>query len=95
MRRYRFDSATSPPHIAESMPDLDLTPDLTPEDLTELAQLLREALAADKFFLAPQYKRRKAILDKIVPPPVREPLPAPRRPGEPTWAERFKRNRRR
>ena len=65
-------------------------PNFSPEDLIEIAQLLREALAADRFFLAPQYKRRKAILDKIVPPAVREPLPPPKPPGERPWKTQVK-----
>lgn len=75
-------------------PYISVMPDLDPDDCREIAQLLREALAADKFFLAPQYKRRKAILDKIEPPRVRDPLPAPKPPGEPSWAARKKQMRR-
>lgn len=74
------------------MPDAS---NLSAEDLTEIAQLLREWLDGDKFFLSPAHRRRKAILDKIEPPRVREPLPAPQPAGEPTWAEQVKRRRRR
>lgn len=79
------------PRIAPHIPAM---PDLSPDDYRELAQLLREALAADKFFLSPQYKLRKAILDKLEPPSVREPLPPPKPAGEPSWAMRKKRMRR-
>lgn len=70
-------------------------PDLDQDDYREIAQLLREWIAADKFFLSPQHRLRKAILEKIEPPRAHEPLPPPKPPGEPTWAERVKRNRRR
>ena len=40
-------------------------PDLTEDEHAELVRLLRDAIAADKYFLAPRAKRLKSILEKL------------------------------
>jgi hypothetical protein len=42
-------------------------PDLTDDERAELVRLLRDAIAADKYFLSPQVKRLKSILAKVDP----------------------------
>jgi hypothetical protein len=42
-----------------------------------LAMLLRRTIDNDRFPLSPRIQTLKGILDKIEPPPVREPLPPP------------------
>jgi hypothetical protein len=49
--------------------------DLTNEESAILATLLRRAIADDRYPLSPRIQALQAILDKIEPPPVREPLP--------------------
>src|ERR1700730_7251580 len=40
-------------------------PDLTEDEHAELVRLVREALAADKYFMSPQVKRLKGILANV------------------------------
>ena len=73
-------------------------PNLDPDDYRDIAQLLRETIAADPYFMSPRIKRLKAILAKLDPESSERkalpPLP-PRKPaGEPSLALR-KLNRRR
>jgi hypothetical protein len=58
-------------------------PDLTEGEQAELVRLVRDAIAADKYFLAPRAKLLKSILAKLEPEPapVVTPYPAPRRPS--------------
>ena len=58
--------------------------DLTEADKADIAALLRATIAADRFPLSPRVRRWKAILDKLEPPPKREPLPPLKPPGEPS-----------
>jgi hypothetical protein len=69
-------------------------PELTDDDKTILAALLREIIARDRFPLSPRVKRFKAILDKLAPPaPRAEPIPAPKPSGERNMALTRKRQR--
>jgi hypothetical protein len=52
--------------------------DLTDDEKRILADLLRRTIDADRYPLSPRILTLKAILDKIVPPPIREPLPPPK-----------------
>jgi len=47
------------------------------EESRALADLLRRTIDADHFPLSPRVRTLQAILDKIEPPPVREPVPLP------------------
>jgi hypothetical protein len=49
--------------------------DLTDEETTALARLLRDAIDGDRFPLSPRIQTLKAILAKIRPEPAHEPLP--------------------
>jgi hypothetical protein len=51
-----------------------MTLDLNDEETTALARLLGDVIDADRFPLSPRVKTWKAILAKIRPEPVREPL---------------------
>ena len=52
--------------------------DLSDEEKRALAKLLRRAIDDDRYPLSPRVQMWQAILDKIEPPPVREPLPPPK-----------------
>ena len=52
-----------------------MTLDLSAEETEALARLLRNAIQDDRFPLSPRVKTWQAILDKIEPPPPRQPLP--------------------
>jgi hypothetical protein len=65
--------------------------DLTDVEHAELVRILRAAIAADRFPLAPRLRTLRAILDKLDPRP--EPLPPPKRPGERSMAMAKKRRR--
>lgn len=79
-------SGLAAPEIAS--PD---TADLTEADRAILAALLRETIAADRFPLSERIKSLRAILDKLDPPAVREVMPPPKPPGEPSWARKRRR----
>jgi hypothetical protein len=51
--------------------------DLTEEETDALARLLRRTIDDDRYPLSPRIQTLKAVLDKIRPEPVREPLPPP------------------
>ena len=55
-----------------------MTFDLTEEETTALAKLLRDAIDADRFPLSRRVQTLKGILAKIRPEPMREPLPPPK-----------------
>jgi len=61
-------------------------PDLTEDEHVKLVRLLRETIAADKYFLAPRAKRLKSILAKLEPEPAPAvtPYPPPRPSAEPS-----------
>jgi hypothetical protein len=65
--------------------------DLTDAEHAELVRILRAAIAADRFPLAPRLRTLRAILDKLDPRP--EPLPPPKPPGERSVAMGKKRRR--
>lgn len=71
-------------------------PDLTDDDYTEIAALLRQAIDTDRYPLSPRVRRLRAILDKIEPPaPKPQPLPPPRPAREPSLYLQRKKARRR
>ena len=51
--------------------------DLSDEEKRALAKLLRRVIDDDRHPLSPRVQMWQAILDRIEPPPVREPLPPP------------------
>ena len=53
----------NPPMPAALDPDDD--------DRMELAAVLREAIARDRYFMSPRVKRLRAILDRLEPSPAR------------------------
>lgn len=57
--------------------------DLTDEETTALTRLLTNTIDADRYPLSPRIQTLKAILGKIRPEPVREPLPPPKRYAPP------------
>jgi hypothetical protein len=61
-------------------------PVLTEDEHAELVHLLRDAIAADRYFLAPRAKRLKSILSKLNPEPAPAitPYPPPRPSAEPS-----------
>jgi hypothetical protein len=65
--------------------------DLSDDESAALARLLRKAIDEDRYPLSPRIRSLQAILDKLDPPPVREP-PPPLKTYEPP---RFTRGRRR
>jgi hypothetical protein len=65
--------------------------DLSDDEKRALADLLRRTIDADRYPLSPRIVTLKAILDRIEPPPIREPLPEPQHYAPP----RFNRGRRR
>jgi hypothetical protein len=70
-----------------------MTLDLSDPETDALATLLRRTIDDDRFPLSPRIQTLKAILDKIEPPPVREPLPPPKvyAPPRATTARRRRR----
>src|SRR3982074_2378207 len=65
-------------------------PDLTDDERAELVRLLRDAIAADRYFLSPQVKRLKSILAKVDPASAERtvaPYPAPGRAAAPMIEE--------
>jgi hypothetical protein len=54
-----------------------MTPDLTDEEAAALVRLLSDTINNDRYPLSPRIQILKAILAKLRPAPVREPLPPP------------------
>jgi hypothetical protein len=52
--------------------------DLTDDELAALTRLLKRTLDTDRFPLSPRLYPLRAILEKIEPPPPREPRPPPK-----------------
>jgi hypothetical protein len=52
--------------------------DLEDEEPTALIALLTRTIDGDRYQLSPRVRTLKAILAKLKPEPVREPLPPPR-----------------
>jgi hypothetical protein len=48
---------------------------LSDQEIATLAVLLRRTIADDRYPLSPRVRELQSILDRIEPPPVREPLP--------------------
>jgi hypothetical protein len=69
-----------------------MTLDLTDEESDALARLLTKTIDDDRYPLSPRIQTLKAILGKIRPEPVREPLPE-RKNYEPPRAGRYRRRR--
>jgi hypothetical protein len=68
--------------------------DLTDAEHAELVRILRAAIAADRFPLAPRVRTLRAILDKLDPLPGRpEPLPPPKPSARPSAALAKRRRR--
>ena len=82
-----------------SIPERTLTMttlELNDRDKAALAAVLRETIAADKFPLSPRVQQLRAILEPLeTPPPQPQPLPWPRRIGEPSYVLTMRRGRRR
>ena len=66
--------------------------DLTDDETAALARLLKSTIDADRYPLSPRIKTLTAILDKIQPEPVREPL-SPLKHYEPPRATAGRRRR--
>jgi hypothetical protein len=66
--------------------------DLTDEETAALTRLLSNTIDADRYPLSPRIQSLKAILGKIRPEPVREPLP-PLKQNEPPRATTARRRR--
>ena len=64
------------------MPLLDLTED----EQAELVRVVRQAIEADRFFLAPRAKRLRIILSKLNPASIERAAsyPPPQRAGQPS-----------
>jgi hypothetical protein len=61
-------------------------PNLTADDLADLARFLREAIEADRYPFSPRVRRLKVLLVKIDPVPARAatPLPPQKPLGQPS-----------
>jgi hypothetical protein len=69
-----------------------MTLDLTDEEIAAFARLPSKAIDDDRYPLSPRIQALKAILAKIRPEPVREPLP-PLKHYEPPRATAARRRR--
>jgi hypothetical protein len=59
--------------------------ELDDSEKAALVELLREAIATDRFPLSPRIQKLRAVLDKLEPPAPRlEPFPASKPIGEPS-----------
>jgi len=67
--------------------------DLTDEEATALVEHLKHAIDSDRYPLSPRLAPLKAILAKLRPEPVREPLPPPPKRYEPPRATTRQRGR--
>ena len=68
--------------------------DLTDEERDQLVRALRGIVDNDRFSLSPRVRALRRIIEKLEPaPPVAEPYPAPKPPGEPSLGQRKKRRR--
>jgi hypothetical protein len=65
--------------------------DLTEEETDALGRLLRRTIRDDRYPLSPRIQTLKAVLDKLRPEPVREPLPPPKVYAPPRAATRKRR----
>ena len=65
--------------------------DLTDEETDALARLLSRTTDNDRYPLSPRVQTLRAILAKIRPEPVREPLPLPKVYAPPRFIRRRRR----
>jgi hypothetical protein len=56
-----------------------MQPDLSDEDITDLAKLIKRTIDASRYPFSPEVRRWKELLATLRPEPPREPLPAPKR----------------
>ena len=70
-----------------------MPPDLTDAETDVIVRLLRQAIDNDRYPLSPRIQEIKAILDKLGPVPVRQPLPPPLRHDAPPRMGRYRRRR--
>jgi hypothetical protein len=52
-----------------------MKPDLSDEDIADLAKLIMRAIDASRYPFSPKVRRCKELLAKLRPEPAREPLP--------------------
>jgi hypothetical protein len=55
-----------------------MQPDLSDEDIADLAKLIKRAIDDSRYPFSPEVRRWKELLAKLRPEPVREPLPPPK-----------------
>lgn len=67
--------------------------DLSDVEMAAVTRLLRDTIDGDRYPLSPRIRTLQGILDKLEPPPVREPLP-PLRAYAPPRATAARRRRR-
>jgi len=60
-----------------------MTLDLSDEEAGALTPLLNETIDGDRYPLSPRIQTLRAVLAKIRPEPLREPLPEPKRHAPP------------
>jgi hypothetical protein len=70
-----------------------MPPDLTDSETEVIVRLLRQAIDNDRFPFSPRIQEMKAILDKLGPEPVRQPLPPPLKHDAPPRVGRYRRRR--
>ena len=71
------------------------TLDLSDDEGEALVLLLRDAIDADRYPLSPRVRAWQAVLDKLRPPPPREPLPPVKHYEPPRHSPAQRRSRRR
>jgi hypothetical protein len=67
----RASRRASRPHIRV------MKPDLSDDDMADLAKLIKRAIDASRYPFSPEVSRWKELLAKLRPEPVRKPLPPP------------------
>lgn len=65
--------------------------DLTEEETDALARLLSRTIDDDRYPLSPRIQTLKALLAKVRPEPVRQPLPPPKVHAPPRAKGRYRR----
>lgn len=76
---------------SQGIPTIEIEEDERPA----LVAFLRDAIAADRFPLAPRWRLIESVLAKLDPQPPRSALPPLKPPGEPSVVLRKMRGRRR
>ena len=67
--------------------------DLSDEETTALTQELHEIVESDRYPFSHRIRTLRAVLAKLRPEPVREPLPPPPKVYEPPRMGRYRRRR--